>query len=579
MLRHHFVTASVTLLLLGFIAAGPAIGQIDHRVNMGNATTAGRANDANPGIGTSGLNQPVQRFDAGGYSNAIISGNVTGLAGFQGYSPIPQANQFRAPLPSGYLSSFRATTVGVEDVTSNRVLGQNRYYDVQQTVSDVGFIRSGLNAPGSSMLASPNVVPPSPAVPPPGVGLRPIPLMTDLRIDQQYNRSVLVGLLQQTQAAPPAVVQPPGPGPRDWRYKSAAASSIFGVPTLTSLEQSRASEGLLPGVFPSGEEEGAEAAGAAEGVGLQPVAAPGPGGGQPAVGGPGTRINNMPSEAGPGAPISGLRGSGGLQTQGGLPPGRLGEDRFTDLLRAVQTAQQMGVKKLGFEAVRQGGEGEAEQGQGTAAAPELTPPKHRSLLRRPPSSGLAELATAAKWASDLLESPMKSFAGRYQDQMNGYLRDGEEALRKGEYYRAAGFFDLANTVDPTNPLPLLHRGHALLAAGDYVSAATSLERGIARFPQIAAFQIDLPALGGSIYDVRRADLEKKLATSDQYELRFLLGYLELYSGLPEEGIRDLEQAAKAAPPDSIVSVFADLVTSRKELPALPELQGMGEPGQ
>jgi tetratricopeptide (TPR) repeat protein len=174
---------------------------------------------------------------------------------------------------------------------------------------------------------------------------------------------------------------------------------------------------------------------------------------------------------------------------------------------------------------------------------------------------------------------MKSFAGRYQDQLNGYLRDGEAALRKGEYYRAADLFDLASTVDPSNPLPLLDRGHALLAAGDYVSAATSLERGIARFPQIAAFQIDLPALGGSIYDVRRADLEKKLANSDQYRLRFLLGYLELYSGLPEEGIRDLEQAASTAPPDSIISIFADLVTNRKELPALPQLQGVGELGQ
>jgi len=58
-----------------------------------------------------------------------------------------------------------------------------------------------------------------------------------------------------------------------------------------------------------------------------------------------------------------------------------------------------------------------------------------------------------------------------------------------------------------------------------MSAALSLQQGIARFPQIAAFRLDLPALAGSVYDVRRADLERRLANSDQYELRFLLGYM------------------------------------------------------
>jgi tetratricopeptide (TPR) repeat protein len=575
MSRNHFILASAALLMIS-VPPSELSAQIDYRVNQGNAATAGRANDANPAIGSGGLNQPVSRFDAGGYSNAVITGNVTGLARFQGFSPIPQANQFRGPLPSADLSLFRATTVGVNDVTANRTSASGRYYDVQTTISDVGFIRSGVNLPGSSALASPNIVPPSVTTPLPPVGLRPLPIMTDLRVDQLSNQAL--GLIQQEQIAPVAG-QLIGPGVSDWRYRSAADSSIFGMPPLTPLQRLRAREGGFP-TMPPGAEPGqpleSEAINQRLGVIGEEMAPMSPG--EKALTdaeGYGVHNTNALAERRPGVPVD-QRGLVGEERVGSkTPAGTLGEDRFSDLFRAVQTAQQMGVKKLGFEAVEAGKPEPLAPGVATIGAapstgePAPAVPVRRRMLRHPSTDALADLATAAKWANDLLENPVTSFAGRYGNQLNQYLETGEEALRKGEYYRAAAMFDLAHTIDPRNPLPLLHKGHALLAAGDYMSAAVSLQQGIARFPQIAAFRIDLPALGGSVYDVRRADLERKLQNSDQCELRFLLGYMELYSGLPEEGIRDLELAAKTAPPESMIAIFADLVTNRRELPPLP----------
>ena len=189
---------------------------------------------------------------------------------------------------------------------------------------------------------------------------------------------------------------------------------------------------------------------------------------------------------------------------------------------------------------------------------------------RDSGAGLKQLSEPAKWASEVIDEPLRTFAGRFKNKLNDYMLSGEEELHRGQYYSAARYFELASSIDPMNPLPLLARGHALAAAGDYRSSVRYITMGIERFPQIAAFRIDLPALLGrpDVFDIRRADLEDKLAVGENRELRFLLGYLELYSGLPDEGIQNLRIAAKASPPESIIGMFVDLILGLRELPPI-----------
>jgi tetratricopeptide (TPR) repeat protein len=240
----------------------------------------------------------------------------------------------------------------------------------------------------------------------------------------------------------------------------------------------------------------------------------------------------------------------------GLAPSNLGGDRFADFYNAFRIADQAGVNQLGFESQR---------------LQPADPMRPGHVLARRTDAGLNQIDTSAKWAKDVFEDPVTTFVGKYANDLNRYLAAGEEAMKRGEYYKAARLFDLARAVDPVNPLPLLNRGLALVAAGDYVTATTALEDGLRRFPHIAAFKLDLLAMVGNkdVFDVRRADLENRLAVREQYDLRFLLGYLEFYTGLPEDGLRNLRRAANEAPAGSPIAAFAGLVTGETSLPSLP----------
>lgn len=539
--------------------AGRAASQIDSRVNQGNSSTAGRALDSNPGFGSSGFNLTRPGLGAPGErANAIITGNVTGLDYFHGSSPIVNSNQFRDTLQSSSLSGFQAQSVGLQDVLNNRAQSGNFFFDRHQTVTDAGYVRAGLNQPGSSFIATPNTPPPQNFASDDSSAylLQGMPDPTDRRVSiprPDYK---------------PGVTQTPIDGTADTTsksidltpYKSAVGSSIFGTPTPS--DRSALTGGLVTNpAKPEDEFANLTAKPVADDPSQRRIdsltvpelpAERDAAGSEDTSEKPGTDVfamnqTNIAPDAAPAVPVFPLE-----------RPANLGEDRFADLYNAIGVAGSLGIDNLEFEIP------EVED----PAAADPTQTRIPASLLRETDEGIKQLSEAAKWASDVIDQPLKSFAGKYQNKLNEYMLAGEDELHRGQYYSAARYFELAHSIDPMNPLPLMARGHALAAAGDYRSAVRYLTLGIERFPQIAAFRIDLPALIGrpDVFDIRRADLEDKLAGSENRELRFLLGYLELYSGLPDEGIKNLRIAAKASPPDSVIGMFVDLITGLRELP-------------
>ncbi|MBI5764216.1 MAG: hypothetical protein HZA51_11890 [Planctomycetes bacterium] len=545
----------VVSALLVALAASNLPAQVDHRVNRGNTETGGYQLDKSPQAGSGGFNLSRPGFDYGARANAIITNNVTGIGGFKGYSPLYQNNAFRGDLPSTGLSDFQSRGIGVQDVGSSRTIAPSYFYDPTRTIADIGQIRQGLNAPGSSRLGSTTVPLANPVSP----NRKILPNVRDPADRRSQLDTPPIGIssrqtLTPLRSAPVGAVSP--------AFRAAASSSIFGTvtpdiePNLPSglsldsrLDQIKVGETWKELDLPEAERKALESR-PDRGMVAKAKDVPTPSNAPPVTDG---RLDSTALAKPALLPLP----------MDGKAPANLGEDRFADFFNAIRAADQAGVKDLSFEPKAPPSKTADPAERSTWSIPDT--------LVRKQSEGINQLAAAAKWAKDVLDDPVTTFAGKYANSLNQYMADGEAELHRGDYYRAARSFDVARTIDPFNPLPHLHRGHALAAAGDYVSAVANLELGLKRFPHIAAFKMDLVALVGNrdIFDVRRADLEKRLAVKDQYDLRFLLGYLEWYSGLPEDGMKNLRMAAANAPKDSPIRSFAGLLSGDQPLPELP----------
>jgi hypothetical protein len=173
-----------------------------------------------------------------------------------------------------------------------------------------------------------------------------------------------------------------------------------------------------------------------------------------------------------------------------------------------------------------------------------------SMARRlPPQMPVGEVMPR----SPQIQAPLKTFVGTKHSAVNQYMAAAEQLLENGQYYQAATQFDLARVVDPRNPLPLVGKSMALLAAGDYVVSASNLIAAVELFSHLGKFRVDLSSFVPdlSVLDHRRLDLEERLEASEDFRLRFLLGYAEYCSGLEDLGLANLDKAVANAPADVV----------------------------
>jgi len=128
--------------------------------------------------------------------------------------------------------------------------------------------------------------------------------------------------------------------------------------------------------------------------------------------------------------------------------------------------------------------------------------------------------------------PHSSLDSLSESKFNQHMRQAEKHLKSGRYYRAASCFSLASVYQSGNPLALAGRGHALFAAGEYVSSALFLSRALAISPEYLQARVDLVAIlgDGNKLDGRIADIEQWLARSGSSQLQFLLGYVYYRTG-------------------------------------------------
>ncbi len=475
----------------------------------------GNALDANPLVGSGGINYaaPQPRLNR---ANSIMTGNVGGGAQFRGYSPIRDSSQFFMNLPSAGLSGFRADGISVADLLAGQSNFQPRYYyDASRNVTSVGTIPRDTRQPYRSLTARNFYQDPRLTFTP--ASRDPIPFPTGAA-----PQPTGAGL-----AVEPAVQRAVNP--------RLLSTPLFPQPTNVPLSQLR----YAPTEGPTARDVGmsekvpleVDASASARPPrspldrvlrpGVEPAAPPIPPGEKPATPAP-----PAPSPAALNVPTA---------------PEWLGRDRFADM---AATARILREQYLGLGASPAGQP--SEQAAGTHAA----------------------------WVREYLATPVRSLAGTGSSATQQYLRRAEEEITNGQYYRAAGFYEMAATLERDNPLPLLGRSFALIAAGEYMSAANLLSRAIETFPGIAYFTFDLKAFIPAVLERRRAELEELLAKGDDYRLRFLLGYLEYY-GSPESaelrrvGLENLAKAALKAPAGSPIAQFPDRLKEGRLAPLAP----------
>ena len=517
----------------------PALGQ------------SGRMLDRNPQLGSGGYNytRPVTPLMIG---NANASGIAGGGFSLRSVSPIQDPTAFRASLGSETLSSYLRDSVSVANGPLGTVpLGQP-FYDPAVTVPTVGFLQ-GLSTPA--------------AAEPRGIG----PL--DLRIQSRLNlQSSLNSRIAGLGPTPPQ-------SPVTRENTLATSSSIFGLQNLPAPPRLLLpTDSEKPWSIPQDEgpqrRAGETEAVAADGRWSRPgEAAPrsldamlrsdlyprlGP---LPSDGdtvrvaerrGPAVADADALTRAGSGAPLLPRAIDASL-----LP----GFDAFTDLRLAV--ALRSDPQAAWFTDMQEA-------------------MRDRPDLARQVSAQAA--SDVGEFLRHMLNTPLRSLTGGGASVINDQLLKAESLMDIGHYAEAADRFEAARQAAPTNPLPLFGKGHALLAAGQYRSAATTLLQGIQlaeQTPGLASVllkRLDLKALmgGGEIVDIRRADIMKQLTQRENPELRFLLGYLEYHSGDRVHGLENLKRAADDPRASSLIGRYPTLLAGEGGLLSL-EQPGTPEP--
>ncbi len=113
-----------------------------------------------------------------------------------------------------------------------------------------------------------------------------------------------------------------------------------------------------------------------------------------------------------------------------------------------------------------------------------------------------------------------------ETKFNQHMQAAEDYLKAGRFYAAADSFALASIYKLDEPLCFAGRGHALLAAGEYISSALFLSRALKIAPEYVRTKIDLMAMlgGENKLESRIAEIKEWLGRSGSTKLEFLLGY-------------------------------------------------------
>jgi tetratricopeptide (TPR) repeat protein len=205
------------------------------------------------------------------------------------------------------------------------------------------------------------------------------------------------------------------------------------------------------------------------------------------------------------------------------------------------------------------------------------PPSERLVTDRVRASGaeraLGGIESSARAKAIL--GPHKSVASFWDEKFNQHIVAGERYLKEGKYYRSADAYTLALIYKPEEPLAYLGKSHALFTAGEYMSSALFLSRGVTAAGEGSEkkdYEIQqLLALGSKLLtsidkdkiENRVVDLEGWQQRSGSAELQFLLGYIYYQMGRLDAAREAIDGAYEKMPEEPAAILLKKTVDRAK----------------
>lgn len=514
----------------------------------------GRAIDANNQVGSGGRNRAVQQtfFNS---SNLYVTGNVALGRSFQGFSPIRDSSSLFISLPTSGIGFFQRDTIGLGDVIGNRTAATaSPFFNPAQTVTSIRGIQQGLNAPGSSVPRATTTIPQGDILQP--YGARPgilsygqgfqQPVVPNSSIYDRNNMPLINRLYETNQSDLISRLQTPplyGQTEINTTPLGAGQPDPFGLEEglqrdtnpltrntrlISSLENGPTSEEMLansrdllsptslaPKLFAQEPQEPFRDT-------LTGRALPPP----PRYAAQDSNIAVDPAS--------------GLLTPISPITRRDRVSRIASNIADWDTGTTTPITEPGAEGVQ-----------------DDQPP-----LDVPTAPNVAGLAERYEDAMNAIR-PSDPFDAKDSESLrvNQLINNAEMHITRGEFYEASNQYNLAVSFEPENAYIRFDYAHALLAAGEYLTAVRQIESAVEMIPSMRDFRPDFAAFSKTpeTIDIRRADLERRLARQEDYRLRFLLGYTEYYTGLEKFGLPNLKKAAAHAPAGSVIEQFINLI--------------------
>lgn len=130
-----------------------------------------------------------------------------------------------------------------------------------------------------------------------------------------------------------------------------------------------------------------------------------------------------------------------------------------------------------------------------------------------------------------------------------YLHAGRQLVQQGHYHRAAEAFTLASAYRPNDARAYLGKGHALLAAGEYLDSALFVAKAVEHDLPRVLQRIDLIQLAGGAdaFVMHVNELTRLAETQDAPQLQFLMAYIYYQMDRPQEAKVAIDAAQKQLP--------------------------------